>query len=48
MELLKQLKIYAVSSNFLLVTYTVAADINNVFTYEDWAMVIDLRGNIRR
>ena len=42
------IQIYAVRRNFLLVTYTVAPDLNNTLTFEDWAMVIDLRGNIRR
>ncbi|GBB88689.1 hypothetical protein RclHR1_15250003 [Rhizophagus clarus] len=32
---------------FILVTYTVAADINNSSTYNDYMMLIDLYGNIR-
>jgi len=37
------LKTYSVRNNFLLVTYTVAADQNNPFTYSEWAIVIDIR-----
>ncbi|GES85882.1 hypothetical protein GLOIN_2v1869233 [Rhizophagus clarus] len=31
---------------FILVTYTVAADINNLTTYNDYVMLMDLYGNI--
>jgi len=42
------IKIYALGNKFLLVTYTIAADLNNVFTYNEWAKVIDLGGKIYR
>ncbi|UZO09908.1 uncharacterized protein OCT59_030120 [Rhizophagus irregularis] len=32
--------------NFIIVTYTVAADVNNPLTYNDYLMLIDLNGNI--
>ncbi|GES92229.1 hypothetical protein GLOIN_2v1869233 [Rhizophagus clarus] len=32
--------------NFILVTYTEAADVNNPFTYDDYVMLIDLNGKI--
>ena len=41
---LSSIEIYAVKNNFLFVTYTKAVDINNVFTFEDWGMVVDLNG----
>ncbi|PKC65160.1 hypothetical protein RhiirA1_515102 [Rhizophagus irregularis] len=34
--------------NFIIVTYTVAADVNNPLTYNDYLMLIDLNGNIYR
>src|SRR6266498_1869679 len=37
------LKTYSIRSNFLLVTYTVAEDLNNPFTYSEEAMVVDIR-----
>src|SRR6266540_6243875 len=42
------LKIYALGNKFLLVTYTIAADLNDVLTYNEWGMVIDLGGKIYR
>jgi len=42
------IEIYAVKNNFLLVTYMKAMDLNDVFTFEDWGMVVDLNGNILR
>jgi len=43
------IKILTVRNKFLLVTYTVATDLNNVFTYEDWAMVVSVEdGKIYR
>ena len=42
------INIYPVKSNFLLVTYGVATDENDFDTYEEWAMIIDLNGNILR
>ncbi|CAB4384181.1 unnamed protein product [Rhizophagus irregularis] len=32
--------------NFIIVTYTVAADVNNPLMYNDYLMLIDLNGNI--
>ncbi|CAB5199901.1 unnamed protein product [Rhizophagus irregularis] len=32
--------------NFIIVTYTVAADVNNPLTYNDYLMLIDLNGKI--
>ncbi|PKC65332.1 hypothetical protein RhiirA1_442367 [Rhizophagus irregularis] len=34
--------------NFIIVTYTVAADVNNPLTYNDYLMLIDLNGKIYR
>jgi hypothetical protein len=34
--------------NFIIVTYTEAADVNNPFTYNDYLMLIDLNGTICR
>ncbi|PKY38719.1 hypothetical protein RhiirA4_516542 [Rhizophagus irregularis] len=34
--------------NFIIVTYTVAADVNNLLTYNDYSMLIDLNGKIYR
>jgi len=42
------LKIYALGNKLLLITYTIAVDLNDVFTYNEWGMVIDLDGNIYR
>ncbi|RIA94212.1 hypothetical protein C1645_734969 [Glomus cerebriforme] len=41
------IQVYAIKNNYLLVTYTVASNISDVTTYEDWAMVLDLSGNVR-
>ncbi|RIA94208.1 hypothetical protein C1645_734965 [Glomus cerebriforme] len=41
------IQVYAIKNNYLLVTYTVATNISDVTTYEDWAMVLDLSGNVR-
>jgi hypothetical protein len=43
---LNPLKIYPIKRNFLFVTYVVAADLNNPYSYDDWGMVIDLDGVI--
>ncbi|PKY25102.1 hypothetical protein RhiirB3_510110 [Rhizophagus irregularis] len=41
------LRFYAIKTNNLLfITYVVALDVNNPYTYEDWGMVIDLDGKI--
>src|SRR6266498_881159 len=40
------IKIYPVKNHWLLVTYTEAEDLENFFTYNEWAMVIDLNGKI--
>ncbi|EXX76736.1 uncharacterized protein OCT59_021786 [Rhizophagus irregularis] len=41
------LRFYAIKTNTLLfITYVVALDVNNPYTYEDWGMVIDLDGKI--
>ena len=45
---LSSIEIYAVKNNFLLVTYMKAMALNDVFTFEDWGMVVDLNGNILR
>lgn len=42
------IEIYAVKSNFILVTYIVAEDANNSSTYYEWALTLDFNGNIRR
>ncbi|SRR6266540_2777036 len=42
------LKIYALGNKLLLITYTMATDLKDVFTYNEWGMVIDLDGNIHR
>jgi hypothetical protein len=42
------LKYYPIKKNLLLITYAVAADENNPYTYDDWGMIIDLDGIIRR
>ncbi|PKY50576.1 hypothetical protein RhiirA4_546043 [Rhizophagus irregularis] len=41
------IEIYAVKSNFILVTYIVAEDANNSSTYYEWALTLDFNGNIR-
>ncbi|CAB4382426.1 unnamed protein product [Rhizophagus irregularis] len=41
------IEIYAVKSNFILVTYIVAEDANNSSTYYEWALTFDFNGNIR-
>jgi hypothetical protein len=40
------IKIYPIKRNLLFVTYVVAADVNNSYSYDDWGMVIDLDGEI--
>jgi hypothetical protein len=42
------LRFYPVRTNLLLITYVEAADENNPYTYNDWGMIIDLDGVIRR
>ncbi|RGB24226.1 hypothetical protein C1646_676525 [Rhizophagus diaphanus] len=41
------IRFYPVKKNFLFLTYAVARDVNNSFTYDDWGMVIDLNGDIK-
>ncbi|RIA85944.1 hypothetical protein C1645_830057 [Glomus cerebriforme] len=41
------IQVYAIKNNFLLVTYTTATNISDVSTYDDYAMVLDLNGNVR-
>ncbi|GES88668.1 hypothetical protein GLOIN_2v1869233 [Rhizophagus clarus] len=43
---LSPIALYAIESNFILVTYVNAEDINNIYTYNEWGMLIDLSGNI--
>ncbi|PKY51381.1 hypothetical protein RhiirA4_468374 [Rhizophagus irregularis] len=40
------LKFYPVKKNLLFVTFLVAADVNNPYSYDDWGMVVDLDGVI--
>jgi hypothetical protein len=40
------IKFYPITRNLLFVTYVEAADINNLYSYDDWGMVIDLDGVI--
>ncbi|CAG8681785.1 15933_t:CDS:1, partial [Funneliformis mosseae] len=40
------IKIYPIRSKLLLVTYAEATDLNDPFTYNEKAMVIDLNGTI--
>lgn len=44
-QLRNPIQFYPATSNFLLVTYMTYT---NESTYEDWAMVVDLSGNILR
>ncbi|CAB5384101.1 unnamed protein product [Rhizophagus irregularis] len=41
------IRFYPVKKNFLFLTYAVAKDVNNSFTYDDWGMIIDLNGEIK-
>ncbi|CAB4399012.1 unnamed protein product [Rhizophagus irregularis] len=41
------IRFYPVKKNFLFLTYVVAKDVNDSFTYDDWGMVIDLNGEIK-
>ncbi|GBC03266.1 hypothetical protein RclHR1_05040007 [Rhizophagus clarus] len=41
------LRFYSVKENLLLITYVIAEDVNNPYTYNDWGMIIDLDGVIR-
>ncbi|PKY39135.1 hypothetical protein RhiirA4_439851 [Rhizophagus irregularis] len=40
------LRFYTIKTNLLFITYVVALDVNNPYTYEDWGMVINLDGVI--
>jgi hypothetical protein len=40
------LRFYTIKTNHLFITYVVALDVNNPYTYEDWGMVINLDGVI--
>ncbi|CAB4437910.1 unnamed protein product [Rhizophagus irregularis] len=42
------IRFYPVKKNFLFLTYAEAEDVNNPFTYNDWGMIIDLDGVIKR
>ena len=42
------IRFYPVKKNFLFLTYAEAEDVNNPFTYNDWGMIIDLKGEIKR
>ncbi|CAB5216324.1 unnamed protein product [Rhizophagus irregularis] len=41
------IRFYPVKKNFLFLTYAVAKDVNNSFTYDDWGMIIDLNGSFK-
>ncbi|RGB30788.1 hypothetical protein C1646_764887 [Rhizophagus diaphanus] len=38
------LKFYPVKKNLLFVTFLVAADVNNPYSYDNWGMIVDLDG----
>ncbi|CAG8527326.1 6540_t:CDS:2 [Funneliformis mosseae] len=42
------IEIYPIRSNFLLVTYASATNVSDPYSYTDWAMIVDLNGNIYR
>ncbi|PKC02710.1 hypothetical protein RhiirA5_424842 [Rhizophagus irregularis] len=41
------IRFYPIRKNLLLITYTIAEDENNPYTYNDWGMTIDLDGIIK-
>ncbi|CAG8647996.1 5670_t:CDS:2 [Funneliformis mosseae] len=45
-RLVSAIEIFPVRSNFLLVTYTEASDLDDPYTYNDWALIVDLNGKI--
>ncbi|CAG8503331.1 5032_t:CDS:10 [Funneliformis mosseae] len=45
-DIFSPINIYAVRNNFLLVTYAVVTDVDDLTTYDERAMVLDLSGNI--
>ncbi|CAG8527285.1 6538_t:CDS:10 [Funneliformis mosseae] len=40
------IRIYPIRSNFLIVTYAETTNLTDPLSYTDWAMVVDLNGNI--
>ncbi|CAG8481972.1 5792_t:CDS:10 [Funneliformis mosseae] len=40
------IRIYPIRSNFLIVTYSETTNLTDPFSYTDWAMIVDLNGNI--
>ncbi|RGB30356.1 hypothetical protein C1646_765457 [Rhizophagus diaphanus] len=44
--ILPKIKFYPIKRNLLFVTFVVAADVNNPYTYDDWGLIVDLDGVI--
>ncbi|CAG8514646.1 5900_t:CDS:2 [Funneliformis mosseae] len=40
------IEIFPIRSHYLLVTYANFTDLNDQYTYSEWAMIVDLNGNI--
>ncbi|GBC40317.2 hypothetical protein GLOIN_2v1834901 [Rhizophagus irregularis DAOM 181602=DAOM 197198] len=44
--ILSKIKFYPIKRNLLFVTFVVAADVNNPYSYDDWGLIVDLDGVI--
>jgi hypothetical protein len=46
--ILPKIKFYPIKRNLLFVTFVVAADVNNPYSYDDWGLIVDLDGVIHK